>query len=483
MRSSDLAFSGLAAQSQALAAGEVSSGELTQLCLARIGRHDGRLNSFRTVYWEQALAEADRADDARGGGDDRPLLGVPIAIKDVFDVEGDVTTQGSAANETVATADAEVVRRLREAGAVIVGKTTTPELAQWGFTESAAWGATRNPWDTGRQTGGSSGGTAAAVAAGLVGAALGSDGAGSIRIPAAACGLFGLKPQRGRVSLAPATDHWHGLSTAGPLTRRVLDSAMFYDAVAADHPHAPNLPADGFAAAAERDPGRLRIAVVTEPMLPWLPVTQAAHDGVQQVVDALRTCGHDVEPGTIEAGGPLATLMLLPRYLRGIRDDAQQVDRPERLERRTRQMARLGGLVPDAVLHKVREAEPTWAERVNSLLIDHDVILMPTLAHLPPRVGRWEGQGALRTLDGMTRYVPFTQMWNVTGQPAASIPTGGFSEGMPLSAQLVGRPNDEVTLLSLAAQLEEELGWPDAVPPEFAGDDDPPTETHERGDG
>src|SRR6185312_12312673 len=229
MDGSEIAFAGIARQAELIAAGELSSRELVELCLSRIEAAQPRLNAFRIVLAERALLEAGQADARRGAGGDRPLLGVPIAVKDDIDVAGEVTAFGSNAYGEPAPADAEVVRRLRAAGAVIIGKTNVPELCVWPFTETATFGATRNPWDLQRAPGGSSGGSAVAVAAGLVGAALGSDGAGSIRIPSAWCGLFGLKPQRGRVSLAPRPRAWNGLSVDGVLTRRVADTALFHD--------------------------------------------------------------------------------------------------------------------------------------------------------------------------------------------------------------------------------------------------------------
>ncbi|NUS51237.1 MAG: amidase, partial [Nocardioidaceae bacterium] len=196
MSDDDLAWAGVAGQAAAVARGEVSSRDLVAATLVRIHRYDGRLNAFTVVLDEQALAEAAVRDGQRG--DRGPLHGVPVAIKEEIDVAGQVTTFGGRANSRPATQDAEVVRRLREAGAVVVGKTNMPEFGQFPFTESVAHGLTRNPWNTSRTPGGSSGGSAAAVAGGLVPFAMGGDGGGSIRIPAACCGLFGLKPQRGR---------------------------------------------------------------------------------------------------------------------------------------------------------------------------------------------------------------------------------------------------------------------------------------------
>src|SRR5215210_4840550 len=224
MDATDLAFAGLARQAELVRAREVSARELVELSLARIERFDPQLNAFGAVYAEQALEEADRP---RPG----PLSGVPIAVKDEMDIGGEVTSRGTGAFTERAPADSEVVRRLRAAGAIVVGKTTMPELGLWPFTESITWGVTRNPWDTDRTPGGSSGGSAAAVAAGLVPAAVAADGAGSIRIPAACCGLFGLKPHTGRVSRAPADEDGSHWIVFGALTRSVLDTGVMLDAL------------------------------------------------------------------------------------------------------------------------------------------------------------------------------------------------------------------------------------------------------------
>jgi amidase len=460
MDRTELAFAGIARQAELVRAGEVSPRELVELCLERIARLDPQLNAIRVVFAERALAEADQAAGRRGAGDERPLLGVPVLIKDDVDVAGEVTCEGSGAEDRPATADAEVVRRLRAAGAIVLGKTHTPELMQWPFTESATWGVTRNPWDLGRSPGGSSGGSGAAVAAGLAGAALASDGAGSIRIPAACCALFGLKPQRGRVPTAPAEDGWQGLTTIGGLTRTVRDTALWLDAIA--DRAAGEAP---FAEAAARDAGgpTLRIACSTRNPLfaPLAPELSAAY---QETIALLRTLGHTVEEVDVPYGDILSEVV--PRYLRGVADDRARLAHPRRLERRTRAMARMGTLLPDAVVARAREHEAATAERfARRVFADHHVLLTPATAQLPLPVGTFEGRGALWTFNGSARYTPYTLAWNVTGQPAASVPAGFTPEGVPLAVQLVGRPRDEATLLSLSAQLEAARPWADRRPP------------------
>ena len=239
-----IAFAGAARQAEMVRAEDISPTELVRLHLERIERIDPQLNSFRLVFAERALLEAQQAEARLKGGDERPLLGVPIAIKDETDVAGEINTHGTDAFTEPAKADSEMVRRLREAGAIVVGLTLLPEMAICGFTESATYGVTRNPWDPQRTPGGSSGGSAAAVAAGLVPIASAGDGAGSIRIPAASCGLFGLKPSRGRVSLAPDLEGWGGLAVEGCLSRSVLDTALWLDVVSGGsaEPEAPAPP-------------------------------------------------------------------------------------------------------------------------------------------------------------------------------------------------------------------------------------------------
>jgi amidase len=316
-----VAYAGVTGQLALLRSGRITAVELLRLCLARIDRLDGRLNAFRTVFSDSALAEAAAADAARAAGDERPLLGVPVAVKDNVAVAGHASAMGTGSTEPTAGDDAAQVRRLREAGAVVVGTTHLPELALWPFTESQTWGATRNPWSTGHTTGGSSGGSAAAVAAGMVAAATASDGGGSIRIPAAACGLVGLKPQRDRVPLAPLAEHWHGLSVAGVLTRTVEDSALVLSVLT-----------DGALSADLAPPDALRIAWSTRAPLPT-PVHPDVEAALQEVLGVLRGLGHDVSAGEPVYGRVQPSFLL--RYLAGARDDLRALAQPRRTEPRT----------------------------------------------------------------------------------------------------------------------------------------------------
>jgi amidase len=458
MDPTDLAFAGVARQAELMREGEVSSRELVELYLERIERLDPQLNAFRVVTAERALAEADQADARRRADGDRPLLGVPLAVKDNMDVAGEVSANGGRSHGGPATEDTDMVKRLRNAGAVIIGKTNLPELAILGVTESTAFGMTRNPWDTERTTGGSSGGSGAAVAAGLVAGATASDGAGSIRIPAACCGVFGLKPQRDCISLAPDREHWYGLSAYGFHSRRVADTALMLD-LCKDQPRSRP-----FAEAASTPPGPLRVAVSFKPAVDGVPVHPDIRRAVNETADVLRSLGHEVTERD-PALGALGPLSLIPRYFGGIAQEAARVPHPERLERRTKGYARMGAPYRGAVIERVKRDEAKHVERINRLFDDHDVLLTPVLAKPPVDVGRWEGLGAVRTFVGQLFAYPFTGTWNATGQPAASIPAGFTGDGVPLSAQLISRPNDEATLLSLAGQIEAETAWPDQRPP------------------
>jgi amidase len=447
----ELAFAGVARQAELIRSGDVTSRELVLLYLERIERLDPQLNSFRNVMSERALVDAQQADGRRGAGDDRPLLGVPLAVKDAEDVAGEVTTWGTAANFTPASRDSELVRRLRAAGAVVIGKTNCPELVIIGDTEGPAFGITRNPWNTDRSAGGSSGGSAAAVAAALCAAATASDGAGSIRIPASNCGLVGLKPTRDCIPLGPPKEHWYGMSVVGFEARSVEDAALLMSIGAAD---------DDLRDSFSRSPGRLRVAASTKAALP-----ARVHGDVKRVLEEtagrLRSLGHEVEgsdpPYALVNPGTM-------RYLAGMVQDAEErIERPERLQRRTKGFVHLGRAIPRPMLEWARKEDD--AERMRPFFERHDVLLTPVSAVPPVRAGQWEGLGAVRTFLGLAQAYPFALEWNLTGQPSISVPAGRSEDGLPIGMQLVGRHGEEAMLLALAAQLEGELSWTEHRPP------------------
>jgi amidase len=457
----DLAFAGAAEQARMLADGTITAPALLEVYLERIARLDPQLRSYRVVFADAARQEAEAAQRRLDAGERLPLLGVPVAIKDDVDVAGEMTTYGSSAVATPATRDAEVVARLRAAGAVIIGKTNVPEMMMLPYTESLTFGATRNPWDTALAPGGSSGGSGAAVAAGLTPLALGSDGGGSIRIPSGWCGLFGLKPQRDRVPLAPHDDAWCGLSVNGPIARSVKDAALFLD-VTTTMPG----PDGGFVGAADREPGRLRIALSTKVPPPLVVnIGKEQRAAVDEAGALLRELGHDIVVRDPDYPPAAIYANYLPRYFRGIYNDVRSLPHQDRLEKRTRNMARIGSLLSDRRMAAVRAGESALAARIQSIFDDVDVVITPGNATGPSRIGAYQRRGAISSLLLVSRRVPFFEIWNLTGQPAAAVPWGLDRNGVPLSIQLVGRPHDEATLLTLSAQIEARRPWADRRPP------------------
>jgi amidase len=456
---------GLAEQARALAQGEVSSRSLVEQSLARIGAAQPTLNAFRRIRAEAALAEADAADRKLAAGERAPLLGVPVAVKDDMDVAGEPTAFGCCGEFAPMAEDGEAVRRLREAGAVIVGKTNMPELGQWPVTEGLAFGETRNPWDPERTPGGSSGGAAAAVAAGLVPGALGSDGAGSIRIPAAWTHLIGIKPQLGRISTWPEGEAFNGIAGIGPLARTVADAALLLDAASGSHPgdlHKP--PAARMLPAAGRDPGRLRIALsmraaFTGTPKPLDPVVRSAVTGVAERLAAL---GHEVVEADPAYG--LVGLMFVPRATAGVRDWCARVPDRTLLDPRTRSVARLGRLLGGPPLRLARATEVRLQARVGEIFHRFDALLTPTTALPPPQIGAILELPDWRTGLAMIAACPYTWPWNVLGWPGVNVPAGFAPGGLPLGAQLLGPANSEPLLISLAAQLEADQRWHERWP-------------------
>jgi amidase len=451
--------------------GELSSRELVEDSLAQIEALQPELNAFVHVDDEGALAAAAKVRP----GDPRPFAGVPIAIKDTATVAGMPYTMGSDLfGDFVPGHDAFVVRRLREAGFVIVGKTNMPEFGILPVSEPRRYGPTRNPWDTGRTPGGSSGGAAAAVAAGMVPLAHGSDGGGSIRIPAACCGLVGLKPTRGRVSRGPEQGDDY-LVQDGVLTRTVAETAELLDILAGyetgDTTWAPP-PAESFAAATARDAGRLRIAFTTDtPIEAELdPLCEAA---ARDAAGLLSSLGHKVEE--IEAPWAGSDLMRVFTMVFGtpIAAAAYYGGLVTGREPRADLMEPLSWTVYEGIgkrtaldFYVARIQLSAAARGIVALWDTYDVVLTPALAQRPVRIGEIDAcsDDPWDDFRRSGQFTPFTALFNTTGQPAISLPLFQGDDGLPTAVQLAGRPADEATLLALASELEAARPWADRRP-------------------
>jgi amidase len=451
-----------------LANGRVSSAELVERVLAHIDATQSTLNAFRIVRGEAARAEAAEADRRLAAGERLPLLGVPVAVKDDVDLAEHPTSFGCAGHFPRKSEDCEMVRRLREAGAIIVGKTNTPEIGLYPFTEGSAFGSTRNPWSLEHTPGGSSGGSAAAVAAGIVPAAVGSDGAGSVRIPAAWCNLIGVKPQRGRISTWPERESFNGLTCHGPLTRTVADAALMLDVLSGNHHndlHTPPPPPEPYAQAIKREPRPLRIALSLRHPYSAAPV-RLHHEidtAVRRIGGILAGLGHTVEERHPRYG--LMGLTLIARGESGVHEWVTRAPDRSLLDARTRSTARIGGFLSKTVLPFARRLEKRFQHRVGSIFHEFDVLITPTSAGAPLRVGRTDGLSSWATQQIIAGACPYAWPWNVLGWPGVSVPAGLTADGLPFGVQLLGPANSEITLLTLAAQLERAELWHERVAP------------------
>jgi amidase len=471
---SELEFAGLHTQAELLAAGQVTSRELVERSLARIEETQPTVNAFRVVRAEAARVEAGEADRRLAAGDRAPLLGVPVAIKDDVDLAGETTAFGCSGEFEPKTEDSEVVRRLKDAGAVIVGKTNTPEIGQWPMTEGPAFGVTRNPWSLEHTPGGSSGGAAAAVAAGLVPAALGSDGLGSVRIPAAWTHLVGIKPQRGRISTWPEREAFNGLTCIGPLARTVLDAALLLDVTSGSHPgdrHQPPPPPEPYAVVAERaDPGRrLRVALSLRSAFAPAPrrLDPAVRAQIVRIAGAIEALGHDVTPANPSYG--VLGVGVLPRSLAGLATWVRRVPDAALLDKRTRDAARIGRFLGGPLLRAGHALERPMHRQVGAIFRHFDVVLTPTSAQPPLPIGALDGLTGWETDQRMTSACPYTWPWNALGWPGVNVPAGLTEEGLPVGAQLLGPFGSEPLLISLAAQLESAERWQERRPPDRVG--------------
>lgn len=417
--------------------------------LARIERLDGRVGAFRVVRAEAALAEADEVG-SRADLAELPLAGVPVAVKDNLAVLGESNRVGSAATrDTPADHDHVTVARLRAAGAVVVGLTNVPELCVFGTTEGVH-GTARNPWDTSRTAGGSSGGSAAAVAAGMAPIALGNDGMGSLRIPAANCGLVTIKPGTGVVPAGISDGDWFGMSENGPLATTVEDARLMLSVIAGTEPDAvrPETPRTHKIAVSLRSP--LTGVAISK------PYTTAAREAAALLIKA----GHQVRRA--DPPYPMSlSLTSLAHWTAGTAVDAEGLD-PRLLARRTRVHAAVGR----RFLRQVRggESREQLRRRLEPFFAEYDVLLTPALARRSPKSEPWHERGWLRNIMANTNYSPLTPPWNLTGWPAMSLPFGTLPSGAPCAIQLVGRPGTEADLLALAERIEALRPWQRTAP-------------------
>ncbi|MCU1667893.1 MAG: Amidase [Blastococcus sp.] len=426
--------------------GEVSAVDVVRAHLAHIDAVDGRIGAFRVLRREAALAEAHAVDTALTRFA-LPLAGVPIAVKDNVAVAGEVCTDGSVArNSGPEPRDHPVVARLRKAGAIIVGITRVPELCLYGTTDGPGT-VSRNPWDTARSPAGSSGGSAAAVAAGCVPVAHGNDGMGSLRLPAAACGLVTLKPGRGVVPAEIGLDSWSGMAENGALATTVADLALVQAVLAGQAPAPLEAPARP-----------LRIAVSTRSPVPGLRADGPTRGAVDAVVSLLTAAGHTV----VQRNPPVSTgaaVGALARWMAGAEDDAEQLGilRNE-LQPRSRTHARIGRALRSAGLVRPRTAE-RFRERMAGFFEDVDLLLTPVTTGPPLAARPWHERSFLANVTANARWAPWTAAWNLAGLPALVLPAGNRPEGLPLAVQFVGPPGAEGRLLWVAEELERRKPW------------------------
>lgn len=469
-------------QAAAVRAGTVSPVELTEHCLDRIDRLDAGLGAFLTLTPELArkqavAAEAEALAARREGRELPPLHGVPVPVKDLNNVAGVRTTFGSAAFAGhVPDTDDHLVVKLHAGGSPTLGKTNTPEFGIPCYTENQLAPPARTPWDLTRSAGGSSGGAAAAVAAGLAPVAHASDGGGSIRIPASACGLFGIKPSRGRVSPGPVAHDVTGLPTSGPLARTVADAATLLDVLAGLMPGdaltAPPLP-DGetFAswAVPERAPRRLRIASLLRPPVPGVEPHPECAAALRHTAELLRGLGHEVDELELPADDSLRTafsrVWAVSAAMHPVPEEGERLLMP--LTRHMRAVGReVSGVEFTRALHAFRAVGQMLADTLLARGPRYDVILSPTLAQPPAPVGALrDNDDPQAEFDGFQHFTPFTPLYNATGQPAVSVPLHWTDEGLPIGTMLGGRYGEDALLIALSAQLEAAEPWHGRRPP------------------
>ncbi|MER3434852.1 MAG: amidase [Leptolyngbya sp. ERB_1_1] len=452
----DLAFTSALDQARLIRAKEISPVELTQLYLDRIEQLNPKLGSFYTVMTDRAIADAKLKTEQLSETELPPFFGVPIAIKDLNSVEGVPCSYGlKVARDRIATQDDLIVTKLKQAGFIILGKTATSQLASFPYTEPPGFPPSRNPWNLDYTPGGSSGGSSAAVAAGLCAIAQGSDGGGSVRGPAACCGLVGLKPSRGRISMAPIGEALAGFAVNGPLAHTVADVAAFLDVTAGyvtGDPYWLPDPETSFLEATKQKLEPLRIGLVTA-IDPIGKADRICLEAVEKMAHLLEAMGHTIEPVTPDFGEMVEPFTILWRA------QTEVGVPPFLLEKVNRWLWWRAKFTSASRYIQARQQLQIFARKVVALCDRFDVLLTPTYFHPTIRVGEWAKLSPVRTIDQIIKWIAPCPAFNVSGQPGISIPAGFDPNGVPIGVQLVGRPADEATILALAAQLEQAQPW------------------------
>ena len=444
---------------------EIRPREVAEFFLARVEQLNPKLGAFITVTADRALSDAARLEQMSAAeGVKLPLFGVAYSLKDLLWTKDIRTTFGSKNFENwYAPADAELAVRLANSGGILLGKTSTPEFGLRPVTEGGLCPPARNPWNLEHTAGGSSGGSASAVAAGMHPVAQGSDGGGSVRIPAACCGLVGIKPSRGRITSSPAAgEGWAGLSTNGPIARTVRDAALMLDAMAGmmpGDPYAARPHTRPFVEEVTAHPKKLRLAVLNHSAL-GSPDGET-HAALESACGAFREMGHSIEPLTLD---PAAMLGKFARVIVGASVASMNIPDPELLEPVVRASYEWGKKISAADYIRAVTGMHNTSREIIHTLMPYDALLAPTLTRPAVRIGSL-GLNPATSADEVYAWIPFTFPFNSTGQPAVSIPNGFSKSGLPLALQMIGRPGDEGGLIALAAEFERARPWRDKHPP------------------
>jgi amidase len=443
---------------------EVKPREVAEFFIARVERLNPKLGAFITVTAERALADAARLEKMNTSDAVKlPLFGVAYSLKDLLWTKDIRTTFGSKNYENWhAPADAELAVRLANAGGILLGKTSTPEFGLRPTTEGGLCPPARNPWNLEHTAGGSSGGAASAVAAGLHPVAQGSDGGGSVRIPAACCGLVGIKPSRGRITRAPSEgESWGGLSTTGPIARTVRDAALMLDAMAGmlpGDPYAARPHTRPFVEEVSAHPKKLRLAVINQSALGSVDAETLA--ALESACGVFREIGHSLEAITIDPG---AMLGKFARVIVGASVSALNIPNPELLDPVVRGSYEWGAKISAADYIRAVTGMHNTSREIIHTLMPYDALIAPTLTRPAVRIGTLASNPATGA-DEIYGWIAFTFPFNSTGQPAISIPNGFSKTGLPLALQIVGRPGDEASIIALAAEFERARPWKDRHP-------------------